>query len=51
MISRTSFNLDHVGSKTRSPGQMKEKPFGHSRGHNFHQIFMKIDMHVFLDDF
>ena len=51
MISRPGSNLGHVESETRSPGQIKEKPCGHSRGHVFHWIFMKIDMHVLLDDF
>ena len=27
--------LGHVGSKTRSLGQILEKPYVHSRGHSF----------------
>ena len=35
MNSRTSSNLGHVGSKTRSLGQILEIPCVHSRGHIF----------------
>ena len=35
MISRSGLKLGHVGSKTRSLGQILEKPFVHSRGHSF----------------
>ena len=34
LISRTSFNFGHLGSKTRSLDQIKEIPCGYSRGHN-----------------
>ena len=33
--------MDHVGSKTRSLGQIIEKPCEHSRGHIFGLIIMK----------
>ena len=35
IISRSSSKLGHVGSKTRSLGQILEKPCVHSRGHRF----------------
>ena len=41
IISRLSSKLGHVGSKTRSLGQILEKPFVHSRGHSFDPKFMK----------
>ena len=34
-MSRSSLNLDYVGSKTRSLGQILEKPGVHSREHSF----------------
>ena len=34
--------MDDVGSKTRSVGQMLEKPCEHSRGHSFGPIFIKL---------
>ena len=43
--------MGHVGSKTRSPGQMLEKPFVGSRGHIFSRILMKVGQDVCLDDF
>ena len=42
--------MGHVGSKTRSFGQMLEKFCVHSRGHNFNPIFMKLGQNVFLDE-
>ena len=42
IISRSSLKLGHVGSKTRSHGQILEKPCVHSRGHNFDAKFMKV---------
>ena len=42
IISRSSSKLGHVGSKTRSLGQILEKPCEHSRGHNFDSKFMNI---------
>ena len=43
--------LDHLGSKTRSPGQIKGKTCQHSRGHIFEVIIMNIAQNVCLDDF
>ena len=40
--SRTRSQLGHVGSKTRSLGQIFEKPIVHSRGHSFDPNFMKL---------
>ena len=42
IISRSSSKLGHVGSKTRSLGQILEKPCVHSRGHSFDSKFMKL---------
>ena len=41
IISRSSSKLGHVGSKTRSLGQILEKPCVHSIGHSFDHKFMK----------
>ena len=38
--------LGHVGSKTRSPGQIIEKPCVHTRGHRFDHKFMKLYQNV-----
>ena len=48
IISRSSSKLGHVGSKTRSLGQILEKPCVHSRGHRFDQKFMKLCQNVNL---
>ena len=42
--------MGHMGSKTRSPGQILEKPSVRSRGHIFSRILMKVDQDVCLDD-
>ena len=42
--------MGHVGSKTRSPGQILEKPSVRSRGHIFSWILMKVGQDVCLDD-
>ena len=34
--------MGDVGSKTRSVGQIMEKPCEHSRGHSFGPIFIKL---------
>ena len=47
--SLTSLKLGHVGSKTRSLGQILEKPCVRSRGHIFSPIFMKLCQNVCLD--
>ena len=49
MKSRMSLNLSHLGSKTKSLGQIKETPCGHSRGHSFCSIDLKISQDVCLD--
>ena len=41
-ISQSSSNMGDVGSKTRSVGQIMEKPCVHSRGHIFGPIFIKL---------
>ena len=50
MISWTSSEMGHVGSKTRSLGQILEKPSVRSRGHIFSWILMKVGQDVCLDD-
>ena len=47
----SSLKLDHLGSKTRSPGQIKGKPCKHPRGNIFEVIIMNIAQNVCLDDF
>ena len=42
--------MGHVGSKTRSPGQILGKPCVRSRGHIFSRILMKVGQDVCLDD-
>ena len=49
MKSRMSSKLGHVGSKTRSLGQILEKPCVRSRGHFFSPILMKLGQNVCLD--
>ena len=49
MKSRTSLNKGHVGSKTRSLGQILEKPWVRSRGHILSPIIMKLGQYVCLD--
>ena len=39
-ISRSSSNMVHVRSKTRSVGQIMEKPCKNSRGHSFGPILI-----------
>ena len=41
--------MGHVRSKTRSLGQISEKPYVHSRGHIFSLIIMKHGQNVCLD--
>ena len=48
MESRPSSKLGHVGSKTRSLGQILLKPCVHPRGHQFDPIFMKLGQNVVL---
>ena len=42
--------MGHVGSKTRSLGQILEKPCVHSKGHIFCLIIMKLGQNVCLDE-
>ena len=46
LISRPSLKLGHVGSKTRSLGQILEKPCVHSREHSFDSKFMKLNQNA-----
>ena len=48
--SWTSVKIGHVGSKSRSLGEILEKPFVHSRGHIFSLIIMKLRQNVCLDE-
>jgi hypothetical protein len=50
MKSWSSLNLGHVGSKSRSLGQIIEKPCLHSRGHNIDSIFIKLAHNDCLDE-
>ena len=45
-MSRSSSKLGHVGSKTRSLGQILEKPCVHTRGLSFDSKFMKLDQNA-----
>ena len=42
--------MGHVGLKTRSLGQILEKPWVHFRGHIFSLIIMKLGQNVCLDE-
>ena len=42
IMSRSDLKLGHVGSKTRSLGQILEKPCVHSRGHSLDSKVMKL---------
>ena len=48
IISRSSSKEDHVGSKTRSLGQISEKPCVHSRGHSFDSKVMKLNQMLMI---
>ena len=50
MKSGLGLCMGHLGSKTRSGGQIKGKPCVDDRGHIFHQIFMKFGQNVYLDE-
>ena len=50
MKSRSSLILGHMGSKTRSVGQIIEKLCVLYRGHIFQWIFLIIGQNVHLDD-
>ena len=49
-ISQLSLNMGDVGSKTRSVGQIMEKPCEHSRGHSFGPVFIKLAQNDHLDN-
>ena len=42
--------MGHAGSKTRSFGQISEKPYVHSRGHIFSPTVIKLGQNVCLDE-
>ena len=42
--------MGHVMSKTRSVGQIIEKPCEHSRGHSFGPIIIKLAQNDYLDN-
>ena len=46
IISRSSSKLGHVGSKTRSLGQILEEPCVHSKEHSFDPKFMTVCQNV-----
>ena len=50
MKSRMISKMGHVGSKTRSLGQILEKPCVRSRGHILSRILMEVGLDVCLDD-
>ena len=50
MKSWMSSKMGHVGSKTRSLGQILEKRCVCSRGHIFSLIIMKLGQNVCLDE-
>ena len=49
MKPQSSGNMGHVGSKTRSVGQMIEKPCEPDASHIMYPIIMKICLNVCLD--
>ena len=49
-ISQSSSNMGDAGSKTRSVGQIMEKPCEHSRGQSFGPIFIKLTQKDHLDN-
>ena len=50
MKYQTGLKMGHVGSKTRSLGQILEKPCVRSRGHFFSPIILKLGQNVCLDE-
>ena len=50
MKSQTSLKMGHVRLKTRSLGQILEKPCVRSRGHIFSPIIRKLGQNVCLDE-
>ena len=51
MKAQTTLKMGHVGSKTRSMGQILEKPCVRSGVHIFSLILMKLGHNVCLDEF
>ena len=49
MKSQSSLNMGHVGSKSRSVGQIIEKPCGHDTGPIIYPVIMKICPNDHLD--
>ena len=49
MKCQRSLKMGHVGTKTRSLGQILEKPSVPSRGHIFSLILMKLGQNVCLN--
>ena len=45
-----NLKLGHLGSKTRSQGQIKEIPCGHSRDNISCLINLRVDQNVCLDE-
>ena len=50
MKSQISSKMGHVRSKTRSIGQILEKPCARYRGHIFSRMIMKLGQNVCLDE-
>ena len=50
MKSWTSFNMGHVGLKSRSLSQILEKPYAPSSGQIFSLILMKLGQNVCLKE-
>ena len=51
MIFRSKSKLGHLGSKSKSQGQIKGKSCYHSRDHIFKVIIMNLAQNVRFDDF
>ena len=48
MNSMSGMKPGHIGSKTRSPGLILEKPCIHFRGHSLNAIFITLCQDVYL---
>ena len=46
--SRSNLKLGHVGSKTRSLGEILDKPWVHSSGQSFDPMYLKLCQNVDL---
>ena len=49
-MSLLSLNIGYEWSKTRSLGQISNKPCVHSRGHSFASFFVNLHQKVCLDN-